>query len=171
MKLLQNTHFNFFAGTGIKAPYVFLGDEAFALSENMMKPYSRRAMQRNAGNSQRIFNYRLSRARRVVENTFGILAQYFRIYFTPIYLNPDAIDKLIITTCILHNMMRSHNVSFSPTPDAEMDLPVPDFFGPVIQQATAGRIQDRPKKIRDDFKTYFVSEVGSVSWQDALIED
>lgn len=161
---------NIFEGTNIMAPYVFLGDEAFALSENMMKPYSQRAIQRNTGNSQRIFNYRLSRARRVVENTFGILAQYFRIYFTPIHMNPDTIDKLIVSTCILHNMMRSQNISFSTTPDAEENLPVPDFFGP-MSHTTTGRVHDRPKQIRDTLKTYFTTEIGSVSWQDPLIED
>lgn len=56
-------------------PYVLVGDEAFQLKPNLMKPYA------GGGNSrsERIFNYRLSRARRVIENTFGIAASQFRI--------------------------------------------------------------------------------------------
>ena len=42
--------------------YFFIGDDAFALRPTMMKPYGLRGLT----NDERIFNYRLSRARRVV---------------------------------------------------------------------------------------------------------
>lgn len=65
------------------APYCIVADEAFPLKEYLMKPYPNRRL----SVEQRIFNYRLSRARRVVENAFGILANCFRVLLTTINKN------------------------------------------------------------------------------------
>jgi hypothetical protein len=51
-------------------PYFFIGDEAFPLSENLMKVYPG---QHPKDSKERIFNYRICRARRVVENIFGLV--------------------------------------------------------------------------------------------------
>ena len=83
-------------------PYFFVGDDAFALRETMMKPYSKR----NLNDDERIFNYRLSRARRVVENAFGILANRFQVLLTTMRHKPSTV-KVIVKACIvLHNLMR-----------------------------------------------------------------
>ena len=55
---------------GEPVEYFMVGDDAFALKPWMMKPYPSRGLTYK----ERIFNYRLSRARRAVENAFGILA-------------------------------------------------------------------------------------------------
>ena len=55
---------------GRPVDYYFVADDAFALKTWMMKPYPNRGLSKE----ERIFNYRQSRARRVVENAFGILA-------------------------------------------------------------------------------------------------
>jgi hypothetical protein len=54
-----------------KLPFVFVGDDTFALTENFMKTHS----QTGLSAQQQIFNYQLSRACRAVENSFGICFQ------------------------------------------------------------------------------------------------
>jgi len=62
-------------GFNFKLPYVIVGDDAFPLHINLMKSYPERGLTQE----RRIFNYRLSRVRRISENAFGILANRFRI--------------------------------------------------------------------------------------------
>jgi hypothetical protein len=61
-------------------------------------------------NKNSIFNYRLSRARRVVENAFVILSQKFQIYQRALQSLPENSDNIIFATCILHNNLRDQGV-------------------------------------------------------------
>lgn len=58
-------------------PMVLIGDESFALKSYLMKFFP----QNQSRNNTRLdnYNYRLCRARRVVENTFGVLSKKWRI--------------------------------------------------------------------------------------------
>lgn len=87
----------------IKVPYVILADKAFALNEYTMKPFGGEP---DRGFQERIFNYRLSRARRVVENAFGILSSVFRVLRKPMLLEPKTASKIVLTTIHLHNYLR-----------------------------------------------------------------
>ncbi|XP_066981810.1 uncharacterized protein [Macrobrachium rosenbergii] len=80
---------------------VIIGDDAFPLRPNLLKPFSNA----NLSLKQRIFNYRLSRARRVVENSFGILAARFRILYGPINLKTNTIDLVVKSVCYLHSWL------------------------------------------------------------------
>ena len=75
------------SGSRFIVPYVLVTDDAFALSKYLMKPYS----QTGLTTENRVFNYRLSRARQTVENAFGILANRFRVFMTPISLCPEKV--------------------------------------------------------------------------------
>ena len=73
---LQNEQLNVPApkslpGDNREVPYHMIADDAFGLRNWLMKPFTGRQQTKE----QRAYNYRLSRARRVVENVFGILAQ------------------------------------------------------------------------------------------------
>lgn len=84
-------------------PYVFIGDDAFPLETTLMKPFSNKTLDE----SEAIFNYRLSRARRMIENTFGILASKWRIFRAPIKADVDLVDDIISSCVCLHNWLRN----------------------------------------------------------------
>lgn len=100
-------------------PYVIVGDYAFPLKDYLMVPYSGN---HDRGTPERIFNYRLSRARRIIENVFGIMSAVFRVLRKPILLNPDK-TRLITECCVLlHNFLRkSSNSRTMYTPAGTFD--------------------------------------------------
>ena len=83
-------------------PYFIVGDDAFPLRKWLLKPYSRRAMT----HKERVMNYRTSRARRVVENGFGILAHRWRCLLTTLLLEPDRVIRVVLGCLTLHNWLR-----------------------------------------------------------------
>ena len=97
-------------GRRVKMPYVIVADNAFPLSRNSMKLYP----QKNLSISKSLFHYRLSRARRTVENGFGIFVSRFKIFDTKISLQPANATKIVLCCCVLHNMLRTlSNNSYS----------------------------------------------------------
>ncbi|XP_049291711.1 uncharacterized protein LOC125768306 [Anopheles funestus] len=147
----------------VNLPYVFIGDEAFALRTNFLKPFNKRQL----NYPRRVFNYCLSRARRVVENVFGILASRFRIFHSTILLKDvDNIKLLILTCCYLHNFLAQTSSSYSlgdydAISESELIIPPASSSTNVLAEA---------KNVRSKYVEYFMNE-GRVHWQDESIQN
>jgi len=155
-------------------PYFLIGDDAFALKSWMMKPFSRR----NMADDERIFNYRLSRARRIVENAFGILANRFGCLLTSLRQKPETVVSMVMSCCCLHNLMRlryptlqnavvdDENVAHQVIPGAWRD----DAHLDDMDIQRGGNFTTREaKKQRLYLKHYYNSPVGAVPWQNQMI--
>ena len=108
-KALEQNSFNIpsvgeLPNDGRKLPYVIVRDDASPLKTYLMKPYPHQHLSRE----KRIFNYRLSRARRVFENAFDILVNRFRVFLTTINLSPENVKKIIVASVALHNYLRTN---------------------------------------------------------------
>lgn len=141
---------------GKPMPFVIVGDEAFSLSEHVLRPFARR----NLTITKRIFNYRLTRARRMVECAFGILANKWRIFHRPIDVNPEFCDSIVKAACVLHNFVRKKDgIRFEDTL----------YSCPSLENLANCNVRGTGTgtglSVRDYFANYFTSPSGSIPWQ------
>ncbi|XP_071336182.1 uncharacterized protein [Trachinotus anak] len=141
-------------------PYVFVADEAFPLRRNMMRPFPGRLLPRE----RRIFNYRLSRARMVVENAFGILASQWRMYRRAVEVQPEVAERCVKAICLLHNFLQQTTpaaAAVGSVPGGEVE-PLPGLGRLASNNAAREAI-----RVRETFTSYFTSE-GKVPWQENI---
>ena len=93
--------------TEIMMPYFFVGDNIFALHENMMKPYAKSAF---LTKKQRIYNYRISRGRITIECAFGILNSRWRILQKPLGFKVETSESIVSALALLHNFIKTENL-------------------------------------------------------------
>lgn len=172
-KILQNSTQN------LCLPYVVVADEAFPLLPNIMRPYPGRNNIARMETDRAVFNYRLSRARRIIENAFGILSARWRIFRRPIVAGYDTAVNITKACCVLHNWLIDRQPKYiSP---ACVDY-VNNRSGVIVdgtwRKTIAGDTGLRPiagrknlnaptisgVQVRDNFKQYFMAD-GMVDWQ------
>ena len=136
-----------------------------------MRPYS---------DLQSIFSYRLSRARRVIENTFGILVARWRLFRGPIMASRDNAVRYTMAALCLHKYLRqTESATYCPagfidSEDSSGGIKLGEWPS-VVARNTNDLL--RPRNIRgsryslkatemmDALRSYTNSDVGSVPWQ------
>ena len=144
----------------VKVPYVFVGDDAFSLSEHLMKGYP---VEQKKGSKKRIFNYRLC-----------------RVFKKVMLLSPEKATLVVLACVYLHNFLRKSKHSRKTyTPPGTFDEEKEGNIIPGLwRQGNENkniesflRISKIGRKssanceaIRNEFAKHFMGE-GSVSWQ------
>lgn len=158
-----------------RLPYVLIGDEIFPLKPWLMKPYPGRHLDE----PRRVYNYRLSRARRTIENAFGILSARWRIFRVAIRANVETVELITKAAICLHNYLQlTDNAFYVPSgfvdsENADGSLSPGDWRA-IVQNDESGMVSLRhvggnrytqdASNSRNDFKEYFNNE-GAVERQ------
>ena len=165
-------------GSARVLPYVFVADDAFGLKRHMMKPYPFS----NLSENKLVFNYRLSRARRVIENTFGICASRFRVFHRPIIAKVENVIAITKAVVALHNFLMDSNGADGSNhycPQTFTDQDGPNGFTPgewrqdtnninglteIRSVGASNNYGEDAKWVREQFTHHFNNE-GAVDWQ------
>ena len=162
-----------------KLPNFIVGDEAFPMKSYLMRPYPGK----NLTHEEKVFNYRLSRARRVIENTFGIMSARWRLLLRSISAKEENILHFVRAICVLHNFLMKKDSAqparFSYCPPGYKDEEgvdgrvTPgqwrDNHGSTSElRPAANRSSSFARNVRDKLKN-FLSNEGEVPWQDSVV--
>jgi len=127
----------------------------------------------------RIFNYRLSRACRIVENVFGIIANRFCVLRKPLTQNPTSTVNTVLAVCVLHNFLMSTQGSQSSylqpgLPDTEStdthEVQCEMWSEEGMPSRNLLQLQRRlcpnsQNSSRNELREFFMTPQGEISWQ------
>ena len=136
---------------GHNIPLCIIGDSAYPIQPWLMKPFSGDS---SLTPQQKHFNYRLSRARIVVENAFGRLKARWRRLLKRNDMITDHIPNVITAACILHNICEIHKEYFNENwLQTDSDLQQPSR-----SQTTSSSLCNESPVIRDTLMEYLFSQ-------------
>ncbi|XP_057201095.1 uncharacterized protein LOC130561032 isoform X2 [Triplophysa rosa] len=184
-------------GTGVIIPHVIVGDAAFPLHNNLMRPFPAlqeqiRKTQKgtNLPREKKIYIYRHSRARRVIENAFGILVARWQILGRHLECRPDKAVDIVKACCVLHKFLACTdevntavnryilaNFTDSDTTGSPQlgewrrvvagDTNVFEPLDP--RNLSRARSSRAAIGVRNDLMAFFQSPNGIVSWQNQIV--
>lgn len=158
-----------------------MADQAFPLNEKIIRPYARD----NLSNEQTIFNYRISRARRTIENSFGILVQRWGILKTRINADVTMCEAITKACVVLHNFLQSDEESlpesqrrYCPTGLVDQEKPGGQILPGAWRKSTdlqsvrrlgSNNSTRKAQSNRDLLCSFFNSPVGSIPFQMEMV--
>ena len=154
--------------------YFMLENEIFPLTTWLMRPYPGQLTE-----EKKVYKYSLSRARRVIENAFGILCTRFRIFYVPIKASVKNVERYVKAAIALHNYLRpSENSLYCPQGFVDIESENgeirPGHWRTIqernnvltsISYLRGSRYSDDAKDMREALKNFVNSHKGQVSWQ------
>lgn len=121
---------------------------------------------------KRIFNYRLSRARCMIECAFGILSSQWRIYKRPINTSIETARHIIKATIVLHNFLRQNTEDINCYSEITNDIPTLSEIETAafrdLSNVGSNTHTREASQIRSIFMDYFNNE-GAISWQERFV--
>ncbi|XP_023314538.1 uncharacterized protein LOC106656349 [Trichogramma pretiosum] len=141
-------------GTETRCPHYFIGDGIFPLKNYLMKPFMRNE---NLTIPQRIYNFRISHARRIIECAFGQLTQQWKIHEKALQWELESTEKIIMSTLILNNLLldMKYNCVGNRWNNCPIEVGNNIQGGNVFQEFA----------VRNSLMNYFVSPAGAVHYQ------
>lgn len=143
----------------------------------MQRPYPGHGI----SESQRVFNYCLSRARRVIENAFGVLRARWGVFSHTINASVETAVSVTKAPLCLHNFLRqTDSAGYCPngycdSEDSSGEIKPCQWRKEVPREGSGairnmlplrGRRKSSPAiEVRNALKDYFLSDKGQVPWQ------
>ncbi|KAJ8943578.1 hypothetical protein NQ314_009703 [Rhamnusium bicolor] len=160
--------------------------ELFGSLLNIVGPLLKKDPTKNPLNPAHRLMLTLHRARRTIENTFGILAQRWRILRKTIIGNVDTCESIVKATIVLHNFLQKKEEDIPEEQRRYSPMGYADLFDEngrlilgmwreqeyMLRSATwlgSNNATRSAQGARDKLASYFVSDVGSVPWQYDII--
>lgn len=99
----------------VKVPFYFVADNAFPLCDRIIKGFSS-TRKKPLAPDEIAFNYRLSRARRCIENAFGILTAKWRCIRRCLECDSEKARTIVTTCVVLHNLLLKKTAKYTVHP-------------------------------------------------------
>lgn len=168
--------------TDIMMPHFLVADAAFPLHQNIIRPFPGT----NLGFEKNIFNYRISRARRTIESSFGILSQRWQILRNTIQSSVETCELLVQATIVLHNYLQNSESDLHPSEKKYCPTGYIDYLddngelqwgawradGAALQSVRrlgANNYTNEARENRNNLVKYFISRQGWVPWQEKYV--
>ncbi|KAK3917803.1 Protein ALP1-like, partial [Frankliniella fusca] len=162
-------------GGWVVTPPTIVGDGAFPLGPNLMTPFRQPQI---VSDAERIYNYRLSKARRTIENAFGILSSRWRVLRRAFIAHERNAQAIIKACVVLHNMLILNHENVPPqqywyVPPRLQDVPGFGQFDlpPGVDRDQPAEELESGRAIRQHLVDYFISEAGAIPYQWRYLTD
>lgn len=130
----------------------------------MLRPYPRSS---NLNLEKKVFNDRLSRARRIIECSFGILSARWRIFRRPLATTVENAISVVQATVFLHNFLMKKDLDV-PLEQRQyainINLQDMDHCSQILCSESTHNVFLRGGQIRNAFTEYFCTE-GAIDQQ------